>query len=369
MSDQEFFIGKSDFNKKTFTKTTWFKLEIGDNFYRILPPLFSMAKTGAYKVFYAIHGGFKTKKGWQVKFQCVEEKDFKNNIISQRCPVCDLVNEYKKQYDSLAASGNATKEQLSAFHAKFIMPFQVDKKYYVNAINASGEIGLLPLPYKLSMSLETLLKAEGDKGKDPTGIEGAFLKFVKQSRFKGDNQVNYFVDLATEVDGDVVRIKRHSLTQDIINQIKQKARDLGTLYRTFDPDQVATLVNADEATRVSLLDSYIGTGEKSESDDEDNTLRPTADGSTLARTVPGTDALLVSRPELNSQGFQPNIPQMPVVAQQPPVPQGYAAAPTPQPVPQPAPTPQSIQVTQGQPVNSGTKMSDADFMKQFMGKP
>jgi hypothetical protein len=356
MSDQGFQIGKSDFSKKSFSKTNWFKLEIGDNLFRILPPLFSMAATGTYKVFYALHGGFKNRRGNQIKFQCIEKKDFKTKIISQHCPVCDMVAEYKKQYDTLKAGGRATQEQLSAFHMKFIMPYQVDKKFYLNAINTSGEIGLLPLPYKCAMSLEKLLETESGKGKDPTGIEGAFIKFVKQSRFKGDPQVNYFADLAVEVDGDTMRIKKHTLTPEVINQIKDKAKDLGTLGRTFTPDQIAALVNADEAGRINLMESYIGTSETVQDEPGDNEVLRPVSPETLGRTIPGTDAVAVVRAELTPNGFEAIVPDAPT------------AFSIPAPVPPQAPAAQKAAppVTESKPAGA-TTLSDDEFAKLFMG--
>jgi hypothetical protein len=364
----EFQIGKSDFSKKTFSKANWFKLEIGDNLFRLLPPLFSLAATGVFKVFYSTHGGFKNARGNQIKFQCIEKKDFKTKIISQYCPVCDLVEEYKKQYDELKKSKRATDQQLSAFHQKFVMPFQADKKFYLNAINTAGEIGLLPLPYKCAMSLDKLLETESSKGKDPTGIDGAFINFSKQSRYKGDPQVNYFANLAFEQDGDVLRVKKHTLTADVINQIKDKAKDLGTLYRTFTPEQIANLVNADEPQRVTLMESYIGTAETVEEENtaSDGVLRPLSQN-TMGRTIPGTDAIAVVRTELTPNGFEAIAPQAPT-AYVPPTPApagaGYSA-----PVATPTAAPVAAAVVSTPVVTeapaAGKTMSDDEFAKIF----
>lgn len=371
----EFQIGKSDFSKKTFTKANWFKLEIGENLFRLLPPLFSLAATGVYKVFYSTHGGFKNARGNQIKFQCIEKKDFKTKIISQHCPVCDLVEDYKKQYDELKKSGRATDQQLSAFHQKFIMPFQADKKYYLNAINTSGEIGLLPLPYKCAMSLEKLLEIENSKGKDPTGIDGAFISFSKQSRYKGDPQVNYFANLAFEQDGEVLRVKKHTLTPEVINQIKDKAKDLGTLYRTFTPEQIANLVNSDDDQRVSLMESYIGVAEPVEEEAEtgDGVLRPLSP-TTMGRTIPGTDAVAVVRTELTPNGFEAFAPQAPTTYVPPtsaPAGGGYSApAPSPAVVavaaaPQTAPAAPAAPVVTEAPATTGKVMSDDEFANIF----
>lgn len=306
MSD--FLIGVTDPNAgRSFSKKDWHKLEAGDNLFRILPPVHSLAKAGKYYQYYAVHGGFKNQAGRQMKFQCIEEKDFKTKLITKRCPVCDMVSEKKKNYDQLKAAmeaGNTqvTKEKLKAFHDAYIYPYQADKKNYVNAVDASGKIGILPVSYRVFSPLSDLIKKRAAAGDDITGMSGAFVQITKTQRFKGDSQTTYSVQLAAVQDGDVLKIRRHQLTPDFINEMKTKTADLGDLYRSISAEDMAALVAADETGRAAIIERLFPKFEKAQEVNETDAL--------LSQTIPGTTATAIGRAELSPVGLTVSAPDV-----------------------------------------------------------
>ena len=60
--NNDFQIGRSKVGE-SFTKNKWFYLAPGDNIFRILPPVHSLATTGQFSKFYAFHSGFPLLRG------------------------------------------------------------------------------------------------------------------------------------------------------------------------------------------------------------------------------------------------------------------------------------------------------------------
>lgn len=273
-----------------------------DNVYRIIPPIHSLADSGKYYHFVKYHRGFKNSNGTTCQFACTERDDFKTKIIVQRCPVCDMVTELKAKRDAASDAG-ASKEDLDRFNKENIWPFEVKKTYFLNAIDQSGKVGILQLPSKLFRSLESLIQQELAKGRDILGMTGAYVNLIKQSRYKGDNQAAYFASLYKEtvtVNGEQFeRSKSHELTPEILKQLESDAYDLPTTIRSIPMEQVAALVAAQGAERAALVDRFFGASEK------------VAPKDNVAANIPGTNAQLVSRPEVSATGIDLVTPTVP----------------------------------------------------------
>jgi hypothetical protein len=298
-----FQIGKTKLSEN-FQPTQWFNLEAGDNLYRILPPVHSLAVEGKYAKFYAYHGGFKNSRGVTCHFQCIEETDRKTKVIKVRCPVCDMVRERRAQYDLAKKQGQHAAEQLDEFFNKFIYPFQAKKKYFVNAINANGDIGVLQIPYKLFGSIHAFFKdLEKKRNFDPTGYNGVYLKMAKRQRFPGDRDTTYSVDLAIEQDPtnpQSLRYKFHELTPAIIENMRTQTRDLNDLFKLITAEQMALLAASNGDEQVTAVDKIFARPERNENPE-----------SYLESTIPGTTAKAVSQVELTPNGVsvrQPNFP-------------------------------------------------------------
>jgi len=356
MNDFEIGVTKLQSNI-SWTPKNWFKLERGENLFRVLPPVHSLAKSGKIAQFYAYHGGFKNTKGKVCHFQCVQITDRKSKTITQRCSVCDMVTQLELKYKIAKEQPGVSQEQLKQFNYTQILPFKVQKRFFLNAINASNEIGILQIPYKSYMSLDTLLKKQQDRGLDPTGMRGAFLNFDKQSKYDGDPQVNFSVALATEQKGDDIKIKSHELTPEIIQEMKTKTVDLGTLYKTIDVSEVDALVNSQGEERTKIVDRLFGRPETAATPDND----------LLSVDIPGTDATAVGRVEYGSTGLNVVAPQTPAVAA-PVAPQSYSeVAPVANVQKTEVARPATAPVANTTPA-AVDALSNDDFLKMFMPK-
>jgi hypothetical protein len=308
--DNNFQIGTTKLDGGGFAKKNHFHLQPGNNAYRILPPMFSLAPIGKYAEFYAVHWVFTDTKGNRIPFLCVETKD-KNKMITTHCPICIKANEAQAKYDAAKASG-ATKEQLEKFRVSILQRLKADKKFFLNAMNQAGEIGVLAIPYKSFQSLKALLEEQSEKGFDPTGKFGCFLNFKKTQAYKGDVGTAYSVELAVETFKDntgqmIQKIKQHELTADIINRLSQEARDLSCLYKTLTPEQLEILVHLSGAEQSQQFEKFLGFQDKPE---------PVA---AVSSSIPGTNAMAIATPVFSgntlefAQFGQPTTPPAPTV--------------------------------------------------------
>lgn len=326
-------IGSTNFSRNRFSNT-WHKLDAGDNYYRILPPLFSMAAEGRYSAFWAFHGGFKNSDGVTQMFRCIETKDNKTKLIKQHCPVCDLVTQLQAHYERLQEAqkaGQATDDQVKKFWNEEIFPIKAQKVFFVNAVNREGAVGVLQLPYKAHQAVDDALRSCAERnGIDPTGVDGAWLNIKKVQPFPRSPQVSYGAEVVFEPTGNgSFQIKRHTLDQAFIeNQIKTGAKDLKTLFREISPEDVAALASVHRTQRPAIVDRIFGRKEQA---------APEANNP-LSVQVPGTTAVLQGRVTNTSDGGI--AVQMPTAPAPAPTMTPFAAPAQPQPAPfAPAPPP------------------------------
>lgn len=305
MQENNFPIGATNFNANRFGNRKWHKLEAGDNFYRILPPMFSLAADGRYSAYWSFHGGFKNSQGITQMFRCIETKD-KSKLIKQHCPVCDLVTTlmaYHTRLREAQKAGQATDEQVKKFWNEQVFPIKAQKGFFVNAMNRNGEVGQLLLPYKAHQAVDQAMKSCAERnGIDPTGVKGAWINIKKVQPFKGSPDVSYGAEIVFEPLGNgSFQVKTHELTAEILqNSIKNSARDLTTMFREILPTDVAQLAGVQPEQRPALVDRIFGKPEVNVTQ------------SPLTVQAPGTQATLVGHVEpLPNGGYQVAMPQAP----------------------------------------------------------
>lgn len=323
-------------------KKEWFGIEAGkDNEYRILPPLFSLADKGKYAQYTSVHKvwfkdpAFPNGKARPYSFNCIKKVN-KNKEVEVSCPYCARHDAAKLKYDAGKAQG-ATAEQLKEFNVKEVQPYQTEQKFLVNAVNAAGKVGLLPLGIKAFQALQAeLVSAKTKLGVDATGMEGLYFNFSKTQKFKGDRDTVYGVQLAQEAtkgaDGRInTSLKQHFITESFIGVIKAGARDLTEVFKDITVDQMGQLMSMTEETKKATIEAVFGKFER-----RDQSAAPAA-----ATEVPWSTAPVVGTPA-------------PVAAA--PAPFSFEA-PAQSPAPMAAPMP----------VSNPLAMSDSDFLKTFGG--
>ena len=143
-------IGTTKFagNDGGFTKRKTFYLKAdnnGNNVFRVLPPMFSLAERGQYYKYWSVYQNLTDSNGKPRWFSSIEEFDVRTKTVRVADPLLELLRENKAKQDMLKQSG-ATEEQLEMFYETHIKPFTPRKNYYVNVITQNNEIGTLALP-------------------------------------------------------------------------------------------------------------------------------------------------------------------------------------------------------------------------------
>lgn len=342
------------------TRGSFHKINPGDNLFRVLPPLFSLAEVQKYAIFYSTHEVYGSN-GKKRKFRCVQEKDHKTKTIIRHCPFCDLYEQNTERLKLVKASNKGTKEDYDRFEASHIAPYKPDKKFYLNAVDANGKVGLLPIGYKMFQDLDSLIKKLYKEDQiDATGIKGLFLNFEKVQKFKGDRDTTYKVSVAYEKmqDGSM-RYKTHEMAPAFIQSLKTQATDLSLLFKVITPEEVSALSTAQGEDKKALVDRIFARPEK---DDEDN-------ANAFETTIPGTTAKAVASVTVDSSGFNVSSPDISGLTDSVTSVQAIKPAPVqsnPFVKEKAATKPASAKVEVASPNVDPTKLSDDDFLA-FMG--
>lgn len=237
----------------------WFHIEDNkDNIYRVLPPMKSLARDGKYAKFYSTHRGFRGTDNRQKPFLCVEESNYdtktKARSIKVHCPICDWVAAVEAQIEGFKAQG-ATDDQIREYRNKYVFPFQAERKYYMNVVNAEGKIGILPIGSKMFKSLEALAKEQEKLGVDICGMTGLYVNFKKQTAFKGDKNAVHNAVLYMHPDGTGgYRPVSHVIDQVFAQRLGPEAADLAKLFKEINIEQCAQLVALDGMARAEYVD-------------------------------------------------------------------------------------------------------------------
>ncbi len=256
-----------------------FKIENGNNVYRILPPLGELADAGKWFQYYRIEWGYKNTKGQQKPFQDVRVMRWKNgSAMVEVESAAHLRREALKSKLSdtrdLFKAGNATREQVQDV-VDLIKRYNLDAKFYMNAVNLQGEIGLL----KLNKSFKTLLMAEIDKqtnkGKDPVGVENGIFFNFHRSNDTGKLQDWVFSvtpdqeTIKAEINGNtalVEQIKTHTMDDAFRARLSSEAFELSGMYPELTNKQVEELVKAGD-NHAALVDQLFGSGDGKKTND------------------------------------------------------------------------------------------------------
>jgi hypothetical protein len=239
--------GKLGGNKRNNNKK-YFKLEKGMNVYRILPPLGEMADDGVWAKYYKVHYGYRGaptedgKPGRMYPFVSPEVYNRRNKMV-------EVEDEAKSRIDSLKEALVKAKDAGDDAKAKGIVnllkTYNLDNKWYVNAMNLNGEIGLLKLPHKVYLAIEELIKLSREEGSDPIGVENGRFFSIRKSGEMLDTTYNVAIHkekVNVEGIGTVEKEVSHTLSNEIINRLESEAFNLGKLFRTPSAEEVSQVV-------------------------------------------------------------------------------------------------------------------------------
>lgn len=244
-----FVLGKANYGQRT--QRNYFKIKEGDNPYRILPPMFGYASDGIWNKYYAIEYGYKNSQGKMCPFLDVRVTNRKTKMVEVESPAYLFRMELKANLDKAIENlkaGRGSKEAVE--EAKELTErYNMDAKYYVNAIDLQGNIGLLKIGSKAMQSLRDEMRRLESVGVDPLSVEnGRFFNFKRSGKGREtaysvveykQKKVIQIEGVSTEVDVPFI----HVLTEDIVNRLEKEAFDLSKLYKSITVEQVQDLVD------------------------------------------------------------------------------------------------------------------------------
>ena len=340
MSD-EFKFGVSTFERNNGGKSSrkWFNIEQGDNAYRILPPMYSLAEKGQTYAYWRTHLGFKGSNGKNRVVVCTEKSDYRTKEIKEFCPVCGMLSAAESELKFLQNSSQITEKQAKEFSMIRIDPFKVQSRYVVWAINSDGEIGVLPIKSKAWAAFKTVAQELAEKKQmDITGMNGIYVNFKREGMGFNTTYTCSPVLVDDPATG-MMGYKKHTLTENVIQQIKAETSDLTKLYTPIATTDMEVLVAANPADRPALVDRIFSKGSRDQAPVESH----------VKTTIPGTSAVGVATVTVNSmQQLEVRAPEAP--AAQTPVPMGT-----------------SSMAPNGNTASNVAAMSDEEFRKRFGG--
>ncbi|HBI01195.1 MAG TPA: hypothetical protein DDY18_06180 [Flavobacterium sp.] len=305
---------------------TVFKIQDGDNVYRILPPMGKLAKQGKWYEYYRVEWGYKNSAGKNRPFQDVRKVNYQNKMVEVESDAHLRREALKAEKDALVKTLRANPQDAAALaRAKTVTEelkrYNLDAKYYLNAIDLQGKIGLLKIGSRAFKLLKTQIEDLRKTGVDPLSIEnGRFFNFNRSNPTGNFNDTAYQVTVYQEnvqINGKTYKEdKVHVIDQSIIDRLSDEAYELSGMYPVLTAIQVSQIVK-EGATAVDRL---LGAGNETASDDDGGddeettqstpviasqqvptqtmTTQPPVVQQAVAQAVPTTETLVATKTEI-----------------------------------------------------------------------
>lgn len=290
-------------------KKVYFTLEDGDNVFRILPAMGNLAAKNIWSKFYRVEFGYYDSKGKMKVFQCPRVVNYQTKMVEVESAAYQRREKLLKARDAVieflkANPGDAKKESEREKLNTMLKQFNSDGKYYVNAMDLNGRIGLLKLGKTAFDDLKNEMRKLNDTGVNPLSAEtGRFFVINKTGQlrdtaykvtlFKEKKQFTMPDGSSVLADVDVA----HKLTPDIISRLKEEAFKLDEIYPYVTPEQVERIV-AGEA--VDLVIPYVRPGT---SETETKTYAPKTTYAQRADNAPDETSIEKSVAALEANNF------------------------------------------------------------------
>lgn len=229
-------------------KTTYFKIKEGSNLFRILPPFGALRSSKKWSQYYGIF--FLAGTSGKKKVVPTIFNKGRDGQITQHCPLYNKVQSLRAELETLKTSGNVSEAVLEAKTAQ-LWELSLDKGHYVNAMDASGNIGVLKIKLSAFKILKERLEELREEGVNPIGVgpkNGIYFDF---KRYKDESgKTTYGVDIATtstrDADGGIIKkYKTGILDGADIERVAKECKDLSTLYKAKTVKEMEMLATLD----------------------------------------------------------------------------------------------------------------------------
>jgi len=245
----------------------FFKMEDGDNVYRILPALGELADKGIWSKYYKVCWGYKNSEGRMKLFQDCRVVNRETKMVEVESAAYQRVEQLRKAQSDIVdkfKAGQATQEQVKQVR-ELSMRFNIEGKHYVNAVNLNGEIGLLKIGHKAKLQLDDIIKSLREKeAKNPLAIEnGLYINFYRTG--KGRDTI-YKVDLYKQkvqanVNGQTMLIEQevsHTMDAGFISRLDAEAFELNNMYPAPTSEEISEIVNGGPEDLDRIIAKYKG---------------------------------------------------------------------------------------------------------------
>lgn len=265
-------LGKANYG--TTRKT--FKLLDGDNVYRILPPMGDAVAKGTWAQYYAVVWGYKDSSGKQKPFQDPSEKNRSNGMIEKMSAALDRRIKLEDQKKKMKEAG-ASKEQMEKMN-DILKQFNIEKKYYLNVVSLTGEIGLLKVGYKIYKALtgdkkkgeKGLIDRLLDQGVDPVSSldNGRFINFHRQGKMLDTTYTVTVYQEEVEINGKKYKEdKVHKIDQNLIDRLDKEAFNLVSMYPSPTLEEVDRIVKEGPTAVDEILGKIQSAGEETSNEE------------------------------------------------------------------------------------------------------
>lgn len=260
-------FGSAKYDNKKSNNTH--RIKEGDNKFRPLPPMLSLAEEGRWSLYAGTHYGYSgidrtdPSKTKQRPFRCIQEKNFRNNMVTQECGACDVYDAEKVRIEqaeeeltvSLRKEGKTDEEieeivqtSLGADKA-WLKAHNVDRKHHINAMSEDGkEFFQVAISHRTKKQMdEAFTRLREEEEIDPLDInEGVIVNIRRTGRKLA---VVDTVEFVTEkIAGGGRKIVIRPLTEEEQDRALAECRDLttcGGTVLTAEQIQALTETNGD----------------------------------------------------------------------------------------------------------------------------
>lgn len=334
-------VGNARYGAKSEKK--YFKIKDGDNIFRLLPPVGDLAERGIWSKYYRVEWGYKDSRGKNRPFQDCREVNRQTKMVEVESAAHlyrEKLNAGKEALFKSKKEGKPVSDEMLKKATEMCERYNVESKYYVNAISLQGEIGLLKIGYKAFISLKEEIDRMRSRGVDPLSVDnGRFFNFRRSGKGRDTiYQITEYLENGEAVVNGKNKIiqmeKVHVLDDSILSRLDAEAFHLDKLYPMLTAEQVEEIVRLGSVA----VDKYLTKNNDSSSEEEipensEEVMKP------LPAYTPAPKATMTVTPPKQEQA--PVAPVAPP-KQEPVKPQAPAAAT--------APT---------------AELSDEDFLKQI----
>lgn len=266
-------IGKARVGSVSTKK--YFKLEKGDNVYRVLPPLGDLADKGVWAVYHKVHYGYRGLPGPDGKARM---RPFASpEVVNRQTRMVEVTDAAKERIEKIKQALSEARDRGDTESMKqlsnLVRTYNLDAKWYVNALNLQGEIGLLKIPHKAKQALEAEIQRLRQEGVNALDAEnGRYFVFQRTGEGRDTQYQVKVYKQKIEVPGlgMVDKDMPHSLTEDVVTRLDTESHKLDDLFRRPTAEQVVRIVKEGASAVEEILGRNSQSSGSEEPEDEED---------------------------------------------------------------------------------------------------